>query len=106
MLVADDHLLIRLGLRAVLAQDPALEPARGDVRPEKALGVIPANCDLTERSAGIPVWDAIAPELQPVLARQMEIYAGYLENSDHHVVVPRVDVLLVQMLKLGRESSR
>ena len=24
-------------------------------------------------------------ELKPVLARQMEIYAGYLENTDHHV---------------------
>ena len=47
--------------------------------------MIPANCDLTERSAGIPAWDEIADELKPVLARQMEIYAGFLENTDHHV---------------------
>jgi arylsulfatase len=52
---------------------------------QRELGVIPADCDLTERSAGIPAWDEIAEEMKPVLARQMEIYAGYLENTDHHV---------------------
>jgi arylsulfatase len=52
---------------------------------QKELGVIPQDCDLTERSAGIPAWDDVADELKPVLARQMEIYAGYLENTDHHV---------------------
>ena len=44
-----------------------------------------ADCDLTERSPGIPAWDDVDPEMKPVLARQMEIYAGYLENTDHHV---------------------
>jgi arylsulfatase len=52
---------------------------------QKELGVVPPDCDLTERSAGIPAWDEIDDELKPVLARQMEIYAGYLENTDHHV---------------------
>ena len=52
---------------------------------QKELGVIPPDCDLTERSAGIPAWDDVAPEMKPVLARQMEVYAGYLENTDHHV---------------------
>ena len=47
--------------------------------------MIPPDCDLTERSAGIPAWDDIDDELKPVLARQMEIYAGFLENTDHHV---------------------
>jgi arylsulfatase A-like enzyme len=52
---------------------------------QKALGVVPADCDLTERSAGIPAWDDVDPALKPALARQMEVYAGYLENTDHHV---------------------
>jgi arylsulfatase len=52
---------------------------------QKELGVVPPDCDLTERSAGIPAWDEIDDDLKPVLARQMEIYAGYLENTDHHV---------------------
>jgi len=47
--------------------------------------VIPPDADLTERSAGIPAWDDIPDELKPVLARQMEVYAGFLENTDHQV---------------------
>ena len=52
---------------------------------QKELGVVPPDCDLTERSPGIPAWDDIDDALKPVLARQMEIYAGFLENTDHHV---------------------
>jgi arylsulfatase A-like enzyme len=52
---------------------------------QKELGVIPADCDLTVRSPGIPAWDDVDPAMKPVLARQMEIYAGYLENTDHHI---------------------
>ncbi|NNC12852.1 arylsulfatase [Planctomonas sp. JC2975] len=52
---------------------------------QKELGVVPADAQLTERSAGIPAWDDVDEEMKPVLARQMEIYAGYLENTDHHV---------------------
>src|SRR5215510_13427637 len=52
---------------------------------QKELGVIPADCDLTERSAGIPAWGDVDPALKPALSRQMEVYAGYLEHTDHHV---------------------
>lgn len=52
---------------------------------QKRLGVIPQDAQLTVRSAGIPAWDEIDPKLKPVLARQMEIYAGFLENTDHQV---------------------
>jgi arylsulfatase A-like enzyme len=52
---------------------------------QKQLGVIPEDCDLTERSPGIPAWGDVDPALKPALARQMEVYAGYLENTDHHV---------------------
>jgi arylsulfatase len=52
---------------------------------QKKLGVIPQDCQLTERSPGIPAWDSIAPEMKPVLTRQMEVYAGFLEHTDHHV---------------------
>jgi arylsulfatase A-like enzyme len=30
-------------------------------------------------------WDDMPEELKPVLARQMEVYAGFLEHVDHHV---------------------
>jgi arylsulfatase A-like enzyme len=52
---------------------------------QKKLGVIPPDCDLTKRHAEIPAWDDISPEMKPILARQMEVYAGFLEHTDHHV---------------------
>ena len=53
-------------------------------RDRKKLGVIPEDCDLTRRPAEIPAWDDEPAELKPVLARQMEVYAGFLEFTDHH----------------------
>jgi arylsulfatase len=52
---------------------------------QKALGVIPAETELTRRSEGIPAWDAMPDEMKPILTRQMEVYAGFLEHVDHHV---------------------
>jgi arylsulfatase A-like enzyme len=52
---------------------------------QKKLGVIPQNADLTKRPAEIPAWNDVDPKMKPVLARQMEVYAGFLEHTDHHV---------------------
>ena len=52
---------------------------------QKKLGVITADCELTARPQEIPAWDKTEPRLRPVLARQMEIYAAFLEHADHHV---------------------
>ena len=52
---------------------------------QKELGVIPAEAELTARHDEIPAWDDMPDELKPVLARQMEVYAGFLEHTDHHV---------------------
>jgi arylsulfatase A-like enzyme len=52
---------------------------------QKKLGVIPKDAELTERPAEIPGWDNTPDEMKPVFARQMEVYAGFLEHTDHHV---------------------
>lgn len=52
---------------------------------QKELGVIPADAELTARHSEIPAWDDMPDELKPVLARQMEAYAGFFEHTDHHV---------------------
>ena len=52
---------------------------------QRRLGVIPPDCHLTQRHPEIPAWDDISPEMKPVLARQMEIYAGFLEHTDHQL---------------------
>jgi arylsulfatase A-like enzyme len=48
------------------------------------MGVIPEDAVLTPRPEGIPAWDDMPEELKPVLARQMEVYAGFLEYTDYH----------------------
>ncbi|WP_022892581.1 arylsulfatase [Agromyces subbeticus] len=52
---------------------------------QKELGVIPADAELTARHAEIPAWDDMPDDLKPVLEREMEVYAGFLEHTDHHV---------------------
>jgi arylsulfatase A-like enzyme len=51
---------------------------------QKELGVIPADAELTARPAEIPAWDEMPDDLKPVLARQMEVYAGFMEHTDFH----------------------
>ena len=52
---------------------------------QKELGVVPPDAELTARPEEIPAWDDMPDDLKPVLARQMEVYAGFLEHTDHHV---------------------
>ncbi|RPJ31852.1 MAG: arylsulfatase, partial [Planctomycetaceae bacterium] len=52
---------------------------------QKTLGVIPQECQLTTRHQEIPAWDAMPEALKPILRRQMEVYAGFMEYTDHHV---------------------
>ncbi|MGB0115095.1 MAG: arylsulfatase, partial [Ilumatobacteraceae bacterium] len=62
---------------------------------QKELGVIPADAELTPRHDEITSWDDMPDELKPVLARQMEVYAGFLEHTDHQVgrVIDAIDEL-------------
>ena len=52
---------------------------------QKELGVVPRDAELSARPPEIEAWDDIPDDLKPVLARQMEIYAGFLEHTDHHI---------------------
>ncbi|MBP7937844.1 MAG: arylsulfatase [Phycisphaerae bacterium] len=52
---------------------------------QKELGVISADCRLTPRPKEIPAWEEMPAAMKPVLRRQMEVYAGFLEYTDHCV---------------------
>ncbi len=52
---------------------------------QKELGVVPPDTRLTARPDEIPAWDAMPDELKPILVRQMEVFAAFLEHADHHV---------------------
>lgn len=52
---------------------------------QKELGVVPADTLLTPRHAEIPAFEDMPAELKPALEREMEVYAGFLEHTDHQV---------------------
>lgn len=52
---------------------------------QKELGVVPPDTELSPRPEEIPAWDEMPVEMKPILARQMEVFAGFLEHADHHV---------------------
>ena len=52
---------------------------------QKKLGVIPADAVLTARPDEIPAWDKTPQNMRPIFAREMEVYAAFLEHTDHHL---------------------
>jgi arylsulfatase A-like enzyme len=62
---------------------------------QKELGVIPPDAELTAPNPEITPWDDMPDDLKPVLARQMEVYSGFLEHTDVHVgrVIDAIDDL-------------
>ena len=52
---------------------------------QKELGVIPKDCELTKRHVEIPAWETESAEMKPVLLRQMEIFAGFMEHTDYYI---------------------
>jgi len=52
---------------------------------QKALGVIPANAELTPRPKELPAWDSLSPAAKRLLAHQAEVYAAFLEQTDFEV---------------------
>ena len=62
---------------------------------QKRLGVIPADAELTPRPDAFPAWDSLPDNQKKLYARQMEVFAGYRENSDYEIgrVLHSVDEL-------------
>ena len=52
---------------------------------QKKLGVVPEDCQLSARPKEVPSWDEMPEAFKPVLRREMEVYAGFMEFTDHHV---------------------
>ncbi|TXH01252.1 MAG: arylsulfatase [Rhodocyclaceae bacterium] len=52
---------------------------------QKKLGIIPKHAKLTERPSELPAWDAMSADAKRLYARQMEVYAAFLEQTDYEV---------------------
>ncbi|AFU99858.1 arylsulfatase [Simiduia agarivorans] len=52
---------------------------------QKALGIVPANTQMTERPADIPAWDTLNADEKKLYARQMEVFAAMLDHLDEQI---------------------
>ncbi len=51
----------------------------------KELGIVGPDVSLADRLWYVPTWSDLAPASRALLGRKMELYAGLVENLDHHV---------------------
>ncbi len=52
---------------------------------QKELGVMPADVELSRHDPDVPEWDALSAGARRLAARMMEVYAGFLTHTDHHI---------------------
>ena len=52
---------------------------------QKALGLLPAGAELSERDPDVEPWDSLSDDAKRMYSRQMEVYAGFLTQTDHHI---------------------
>ena len=52
---------------------------------QKEMGVVPADAELSRHDPDVPKWDTLSTDEQQLYARMMEVFAGFLEHTDHHI---------------------
>lgn len=52
---------------------------------QKRLGVIPAGAKLTAWPSFLPKWDTLSPDQKRLYAREMEVYAAFMAETDYEV---------------------
>lgn len=48
-------------------------------------GVVPAGTQLAPKPEAIPAWDSLSADEKRLFARQMEVFAGFIEMADHEI---------------------
>jgi arylsulfatase A-like enzyme len=52
---------------------------------QKELGILPANAELSRHDPDVPDWASLPADARRLYSRYMEVYAGFLSHTDHHV---------------------
>ncbi len=52
---------------------------------QQELGVVPAGTVLSRQDPDVPDWDAQPAEARRLYSRMMEVFAGFLSHTDHHL---------------------
>lgn len=67
---------------------------------QKDLGIMPADAELSRHDPDVPEWDSLSPDARRLSARMMEVYAGFLSHTDHHL-----GRLLAFLRELGEDEN-
>jgi arylsulfatase len=52
---------------------------------QKEMGFIPADAELSRHDPDVARWDTLSADEKRLYARMMEVFAGFLEYTDHHL---------------------
>ena len=52
---------------------------------QTAMGIVPPGTRCTERPHWIPEWDTLSDDEKRLYARMMEVFAGFMSHTDHHI---------------------
>ena len=52
---------------------------------QKEMGIIPQNATLSRHDPDVPDWDKLPADERKLYARMMEVFAGFMEHTDHHI---------------------
>jgi len=52
---------------------------------QKQLGVVPADAQLSRHDPDVPEWESLSPDARRLASRMMEVFAGFLSHTDHHI---------------------
>jgi arylsulfatase A-like enzyme len=52
---------------------------------QKELGIAPPDAELSRHDPDVPEWDSLSDEERRLYARMMEVFAGFLTHTDHHI---------------------
>ena len=51
---------------------------------QKELGILAPGTELSARDPDVPAWDSLSADEKRLYARQMEVFAGFVSQTDHH----------------------
>ena len=52
---------------------------------QKAMGILPANATLSRHDPDVQDWNKLSADERRLYARMMEVFAGFLEHTDHYI---------------------
>jgi arylsulfatase A-like enzyme len=52
---------------------------------QKELGIMPEHTELAPMLEGVPKWDDLSDDEKTVFCRMAEVYAGFMEHTDHQI---------------------